>query len=324
MLRAMSGQSPAVEIAPTRLDERLAAEAVWLDLQCPTEDERGEVERATGLRLPTQAEVSEVEASSRLVQDGDTLTLSMPMVTKGGEEGLVSTPLGFVLCPKRLITTRYAPSTVFDHVAAHWRRADQCGGLLPFVALLEAMVDRMADALEHEGALIERLTGTVFGAAVAAMTPRGRDTMLRATLMELGRSGERISHVRDGLLGVLRIVRFVRTVAPWATEGEGKRLLTIENDVLSLNDYESQLLGKVQFVLDATLGFINIEQNNSVKVLTIVSLVGIPPTLIAGIYGMNFKLMPELDWHYGYPYGLALIVLSAVLPLLWFRRRGWL
>jgi magnesium transporter len=325
MLRAMSGQSAPVEIAVTRLDERLAHEAVWLDMETPTEEERAQVEHATGLCLPSREEVSEVEASSRLVQDGETLTLSTPMVSKDGTEGLISTPLGFVLSPQRLVTLRFAPSITFDQFAAHWHRTDACGGLRPFLGLLEAMVDRMADGLEHEGAQLEKLTGAVFSPAMATQTPRGRDGFLRATLTETGRGGERISHLRDGLLGVLRIVRFVReAAAAWTPEPEAKRLKTLEKDVLSLNDYEAQLLGKVQFLLDATLGYISIEQNNSVKVLTIVSLVGIPPTLIAGIYGMNFKIMPELEWHYGYAYGLAVIVLSAVLPLVWFRRRGWL
>jgi len=102
------------------------------------------------------------------------------------------------------------------------------------------------------------------------------------------------------------------------------RLETVRQDVASLNDYDAHLVNKLQLLLDATLGMINIEQNNIIKVLTIVSLVGVPPTLVASMYGMNFKNMPELDWAWGYPYGLAMIALSAVLPLLWFKWRGWL
>jgi magnesium transporter len=324
MLRAISGQTEPQEIDATRVDQALAADAVWLDMETPTEAERAEVERATGLRLPTQSEVSEVEASSRLVQAGEVLTLSMPMVASGGADRLISAPLGFVLSRERLVTLRYAPSAVFAHFAEHWRRTDSCGGLRPFLGLLEAMVDKMADRLELEGSALEQMTNSVFGPDMARGNPRARDQFLRATLTNVGRSGERISHIRDGLLGVLRIVRFVHQAASaWTPEPEARRLNTLEQDILSLNDYESQLMGKVQFLLDATLGFISIEQNNSVKILTVVSLVGIPPTLIAGIYGMNFKVMPELNWTYGYPYGLAMIALGAVLPWLWFRWRGW-
>src|SRR5207302_5405960 len=101
------------------------------------------------------------------------------------------------------------------------------------------------------------------------------------------------------------------------------RFKTLRQDIASLADYDAHLTNKVQFLLDAVLGLINIAQNGIIKVLTVVSVVGVPPTLVARMYGMNFKNMPELEWCWGYPYALALIGLSAVLPLLWFRRRGW-
>jgi magnesium transporter len=101
------------------------------------------------------------------------------------------------------------------------------------------------------------------------------------------------------------------------------RMKTLQQDVASLDDYKTHLSDKVQFLLDAMVGLIGIAQNDVFKVLTIVSIVGIPPTLIAGIYGMNFKGMPEYDWAWGYPYGLAVIALSAIIPLAWFKWRGW-
>src|SRR5579883_3296755 len=105
-------------------------------------------------------------------------------------------------------------------------------------------------------------------------------------------------------------------------EARGK-LKSIARDVASLSDYERHLSDKIQFLLDASLGMINVDQNDIFKILTLVSVVGIPPTLIASMYGMNFKDMPELSWTYGYPYGLAVIVLSALIPLAWFKWRGW-
>ena len=104
---------------------------------------------------------------------------------------------------------------------------------------------------------------------------------------------------------------------------EKTRLSTAQQDIVSLVDFEAHLSGKTQFLLDAILGFINTEQNEIFRVLTIASVVGIPPTLVAGMYGMNFHDMPELGWRWGYPYGLALIALSTLLPILWFKRRGW-
>jgi magnesium transporter len=147
---------------------------------------------------------------------------------------------------------------------------------------------------------------------------------LKLILRRVGHNGDLASKIRDSLLGIARIVPFVLTLAAdWLPAEVKPRLETLRQDVASLNDYDAHLVNKVQLLLDATLGLINIDQNNIIKVLTIVSVVGVPPTLVASMYGMNFKYMPELNWAWGYPYGLALITLSAILPLLWFKWRGW-
>jgi magnesium transporter len=147
---------------------------------------------------------------------------------------------------------------------------------------------------------------------------------LRLILRRVGASGDLASKIRDGLLGLARMVPYVENVGgAWLSEGVKPRLETVCRDIASLSDYDAHLVNKVQLLLDATLGLINVEQNNIIKVLTIVSVVGVPPTLVASVYGMNFKDMPELSWAWGYPYGLALIALSAVGPLLWFKWRGW-
>jgi magnesium transporter len=147
---------------------------------------------------------------------------------------------------------------------------------------------------------------------------------LRVLLRRVGHNGDLVSKIRDSLLGIGRIVPYVLSLAgEWLPADVKPRLETVRQDVASLNDYDAHLANKVQLLLDATLGMINIEQNNIIKVLAIVSVVGVPPTLVASMYGMNFKHMPELDWAWGYLYGLAVIVVSAILPLLWFKWRGW-
>ena len=148
--------------------------------------------------------------------------------------------------------------------------------------------------------------------------------MLRATLVEIGDMGERLSHIRDTLLVLQRAVPFVAEHGNERLEDPLKaRLRTAGSDIQSLNDYEIHLTDKIQFLLDAALGFINTEQNNLFKVLTIASVVGIPPTFVASMYGMNFHNMPELSWAWGYQWGLFLIVLSTVLPIAWFKWKGW-
>ena len=149
--------------------------------------------------------------------------------------------------------------------------------------------------------------------------------MLRATLVTLGRVGDLVSHIRESQVSAGRIVPYVETAAEaWLPQELRPRLETLRRDLASLNDYDTHLNDKLQFLLDATLGFINIAQNNVMKVLTVASVVGIPPVLVAGIYGMNFKFMPEYDWPWGYPYGLAVIVLTAIIPLALFKWRNWI
>jgi magnesium transporter len=323
----MTGKGVPTVLAEDRLDATLAAAAPWLDLLCPTEVERAFAERATGLRLPTEGDIAEIENSSRLAFEDGILTLSTPMVSRDARDRLSTRPIGFVLSCDRLITLRYAGSNIFDHVSDHWRLPEgQAGGTQAFLTLMEAIVDRLADVLEHMGSELDAVSARVFrNEGVPAQSSRRRDAFLRATLADIGRRGELISQLRDGLLGAGRIARFTHENAvAWLTDPESRRLVVLERDIASLADYDSQLTGKTQFLLDATLGFISIEQNNSIKVLTVVSIVGIPPTLIASIYGMNFKGMPELDWHYGYEYGLSLIALSIIIPLAIFWRKGWL
>jgi magnesium transporter len=328
MLRAISGRAPFMELASDRASLEDAAQAVWIDLIEPSEHERADIERATGLCVPDRAAVAEIETSSRLVNAGGVLTLSTPMVSRDAQGALNVAPLGFVVSRDRLLTIRFAGSTVFDKFAEHWRVANQTGaisGMEPFLGILEAMIDRLADVLETLGAELDTLSAAVFQRGGETTGPsRRRDAFLQRTLGDIGRRGEHISHLRDGLLGVGRIARFVQETAGWLEESELRRLKTVERDITSLNDYDAQMTGKIQFLLDATLGFINIEQNNTIKVLTVVSIVGIPPTFVASLYGMNFKNMPELNWAYGYQYGLCLIALSILVPLIIFWRRGWL
>jgi magnesium transporter len=147
---------------------------------------------------------------------------------------------------------------------------------------------------------------------------------LRVLLRRVGRNGDLVSKIRDSLLGIARIIPFVLSLAvEWLPADVKPRLETVRQDVTSLNDYDAHLANKVQLLLDATLGMINIEQNNIIKVLAVVSVVGIPPTLVASMYGMNFRHMPELEWAWGYPYGLVVIAASAIVPLLWFKWRRW-
>jgi magnesium transporter len=309
----------------------LPPEVVWIDLLRPEPDEITYVKRTTGLDVPSIEDLSEIESSSRLRSEAGTLYLSAPLVYRGDSDQPLSTPVGFVLNRERLVTVRFDDLPSFATFASKDIRdeTDPLSSGAVFAGLMDAITDRLADVLENIAAELDELSHRLFRSPAtqpSGRQPPARETAdLRIILRRIGHSGDLASKIRDSLLGIGRIVPYVAGhAAEWLPPEVKPRLDTVRLDVTSLSDYDMHVVTKVQLLLDATLGLINIEQNNIIKVLTIVSVVGIPPTLIASMYGMNFKGMPELDWSWGYPYGLTMIALSAVLPLLWFKRRGWI
>jgi magnesium transporter len=313
--------------------------ATWIDLLHATDAERRLVEQTTGLHVPDRAELDEIETSSRLYRSGGALHLSTPVVRPGADGAPEVTPLGFVLSAERLVSIRFVELPSFDALAASCRApdAETRSSAAIFAGILEGVIERLADVLERVGTDLDRVSHQIFHAAEGkrgtdlkkgrATRGGGRkaDRALRAVLRGVGQAGDLISKLRDTLLAIGRMVPFViANAAGWLDPRTVARLEVVRDDIRSLGDYDGHLSNKVQFLLDATLGFINIEQNEIVKVLTVVSVVGVPPTLVASMYGMNFKNIPEYDWAWGYEWGLLLIVGSAVASLLWFKLRGWL
>jgi magnesium transporter len=304
----------------------LPSEVIWIDLLDPTDEEKGFVESRTHIQVPTMQALSEIEASSRLQVSRGVIYLSTPILARSDTPEAFLSPVGFILSPTVLVTVRFARLSSFDQVAEQIHHDPSLAtNVGVFTALLEAIVDRGADVLEELRGELDQISRKVFRGNPAHRSHTVRSTdALRMTLSAVGAIGERVSQARDVLLGVGRIASFARDIGEeWLTPEFRVRLRAVLKDVASLNEYEAHLSGKVQFLLDAVLGYITIEQNDLFKVLTIASVVGIPPTLIAGLYGMNFKFMPELEWAWGYPFGLALILVSAIIPLIWFKWRGW-
>ena len=305
-------------------DERDSELAGWLDLINPTDAECALAAKVTDLRIPTRGQLEEIENSSRLLMEGDVFYLSTPLVRRLEDDVPLVTPIGFVLSQDRLITIRFTEFMTFETVARRVSSPGQtCGADAILTLLMEAMVDRLADMLERLGSELDTLSNRIFHASKSEQN--NADKTLRDLLREVGRSADLLSDVRESLLGLSRISLYVGENAAHALHATLKsRLAVIGRDIGSLNDYVAQVNNKVQFLLDATLGFINIEQNNGIRLLTVVSFIGVPPTLIASIYGMNFKNIPELNWTYGYFYALGMMALTIVGPLFVFWRKGWL
>ena len=300
--------------------------SIWIDLESPTDDEIATVERLIGVRLPTLKDLSEIEFSSRLRRNGDVLYLSAPFIAQADTPDYAPSPVGFVVTPDQLVTIRYSPFVAFDAAAADLSDEDRASAMGVFTGLLEAVVDRLADLLEKASAELDALSRRAFRVDEVQGRRAARSTQIqRRALSQVGALGDRLSQIRDALLGVERIVAYVTEIRKGRHDEDVMlRLHAIQADLTSLNDYETRLSDKIQFLLDAILGFISVQQNDIFKVLTIASVVGIPPTFLASMYGMNFVSMPEYHWKFGYAYGLAMIAISTIIPLVWFKWRNWI
>ena len=303
-----------------------AARTFWIDLLEPTPAELIRVETEFGIKVPAREQLDEIESSSRLRVEGKRLYLSMPISAQHSLSDTAPTPVGFVLSPQLLVTVRYAELRSFNNVRDSIAKDNRCSGsTATFTTLLEAMVDVGADLLEKLASDLGVISRAVFRRGDPQI-PRGLrlNRSLREKLTTVGDAGEHLSQIRESLMALQRIVGFVtESAAEWLEADVQTRLKTVRQDLTSLADFQGHLSDKTQFLLDAILGFINTDQNDIFKVLTIVSVVGIPPTLIASMYGMNFHNMPELSWPWGYQYGLTLIAMSTLAPILWFKWRGW-
>jgi magnesium transporter len=300
---------------------------VWIDLVNPTRDEDSLVEQALGIAVPTREEMAEIEASSRLYQEGGAhyMTAVVLYQPDSPNEPLTTTPITFILAGSRLVTVRYAePRGIKIYLARVQKRDVSCaGGAAVLVGLLEAIIDREADRVERIQVEVDRLSQSIFGMRGGERT---RSLRFDVSIRAIGREGELTSRSRESLLTLGRLTTYLNHVM--TERGDDKalkaRVMTANRDVHSLADHIGYLSTKITFLLDATLGMINNEQNTIIKIFSVLAVALMPPTLVGTIYGMNFKHMPELDWVFGYPMALVLMVISAVIPWIYFKRKGWL
>ncbi len=306
---------------PLAAPERL----VWVDLSDPTQADETLIESVLGIDIPTSDEMQEIEDSSRLYVENDAIYMTANLPSQVDTDAPVLAPVTFILAGRRLVTLRYHEPRSFKTFSLRAERADLgCNdGPSAMIALLEVVIDRLADILEGVGRGIEQLSRLVFRPVRAAP---GRGTDFLKVLQELGRHGDLVANVVDSLVTLERLFAFfTATSQQTALSKDGKvRLKTLGRDTRFLNDHANALTQKLTFLLDATLGMISIEQNGIIKIFSVAAVVFLPPTLIASIYGMNFDVMPELHWLFGYPFALGLMVLSAVGSYWFFKTRGWL
>jgi magnesium transporter len=308
---------------PIASDSKSLSKAIWVDLIDPTSAETAAFEKTFGLRVPSKAGLSEIETTSRLHVEHDALYMTAPLITASGDEPWIPAPTGFVLSKAVLLTVRFTRSTVFDAVSKELS-AEDFEPARAYVCILEELVDHMADLLEATSRDLDDASHVIFRHDNLRRISR-ETALLRQLLLQTGRTSERMARINYALVCLDRMAKFTTERGrEWVAPNQVSRLQSVSADIASLLQYTEGVVNRIQLLQDAATGIINVAQNEVMKILTIASVAGIPPVLVAGIYGMNFKNIPELNWVWGYPYALALIVVTTLIPLIWFKWKDWI
>lgn len=325
MLRAYTLSNARFAPVDPSAETPFPPDTVWIDLFNPTHDEEQYSERHLGIFLPTREEMQEIEASSRLYQEDGAMFMTASVLYATETDAPGTAPITFVLKGQTLITIRYAEPKSFAGFIAHAERQPMLcpSGSATLIGLLESIVDRTADILERVASEVDALSQRIFKVHEAEHK-RTTNEELEANLKLIGRSQNLVSKVRESLVSLARLLSFLAVGDATKDKAFRIHLKSLSRDVQSLTDHATYLGSNITFLLDASMGMINIEQNAIIKIFSVAAVVFLPPTLVASIYGMNFDVMPELKWAIGYPFAIGLMILSAVLPYLWFKRKGWL
>lgn len=326
MLRTFSARDGQLLVEDNAPLDALPPGALWLDLRSPTAQEEAAVEEIIGLDIPTRAEAAAIGESARLYLDNGALVMTAAVVA-GVSEGRrpIAADVTFVLTPSLLVTVREADPLPFRAFVqkCHREPAVRERPETVFLALVESIIDRAAVLLDGAQADLERVSAEAFADGERKMRRKPVDS--RILVKRLGRINALVARLRESLLGLGRMLAFFRqNGVEGLPEPALRRLASMEGDVRALAEFDGQLSNELSFVLEALFGLTNAEQNRIIRVFTIASVLFLPPTLVGTVYGMNFEVMPELKWVFGYPMALGLMVGSAVLPYWLFRRIGWL
>ena len=298
-------------------------QAVWIDLTAPSPDQVALV-RAMGVDVPTLDDMEEIEISNRLYREAglDYMTIVVPSIGLGDTP--VTGPVCFVLGKDRLITVRYQRFRPFE---TYPTRADKTGpGCdapdLIFLGLIEEITGRIADILEGAGKALDGLMREVFAPGPGVDGPK----VLQSNLEKTGLQSEIVAKVQLSLLTTERALAFYQHSIADRPNHEVQRaaISGLLADLRSLSVHGDYLSNRVSQATEATLGMINLAQNAAVRSLSVVAVLFLPPTLIASVYGMNFRVMPELDQPWGYPLAIGLMVLSAAIAWAVSKWKGWL
>ncbi len=325
MIKAYRSNCEAISLSGDGELAHLSDDIVWIDLINPHRDEEKRVEALLGTELPTREDLKDIEPSSRLYTEDNNVFMTASLVWKADSSDPQLTDVAFILVGNRLVTIRYAEPKSFNlFIAAITRTPHEIrSGAVLLLKLLETIVDRTAEIIENSVVGIDHVAKGIFGGE--ARSKRKEPRYLEDKISEIAAYHRLVSKVRDSLTSLARVQSFLHATALVQEDKDAKEMgASIARDIQSLSEHVSYISGNLTFLLDASLGIINVEQNAIIKIFSIASVVFLPPTLVASIYGMNFARMPELQWAYGYPLAIFVMLISAIIPFIVFRWKGWL
>jgi magnesium transporter len=308
-----------------RQGDPIPEDALWIDMIEPTRDEERLVEKHLGIAIPTKEEMADIEPSEILYNENNARYMTARVLCSSDTETPQLIDVSFILAERALVTVRYGEPRSFSMFMSRAAKPGGCRHQPEAVldGLIETIIDRAAEILGFVGQRIDRLSRSIFDNEKQGSR---RSAAYRAALKSIGRKADVISNVRESMASVERMLLFLSSSMPrpQRPRSYNSEWRTAIRDVQSIEEHATFLNNKVQFLLDATLGLVTMEQNDIIKIFSVMSVIFLPPTLISSIYGMNFKLMPELDWNFGYPLAISMIVMAAILPYLFFRWKRWL
>lgn len=293
-------------------------DAIWIDLFRPTLGEEAAI-TALGVEVPTLADMEEIEISNRLYHEGDAVVLTVVLPGEDAEERRIAGPVAFLLSPGRLVTVRHHAPRPFETFPTRGLRTLAGSGTPErvFLGLVEEIGGRFADLLEQAGKVLDDISRGVFGNG-----GHDRAGQLEEAIERVGQQGELIGQVRLAMLTLERALSFYSV---GARTGAVRDLIKNElRDLKALAVHSDYLMTRVGLTVDATLGMINLAQSTTIRIVSVVTMLFLPPTLVASIYGMNFPWMPFLESAWGFLIAVALMIGAAVGTWAVFRRRGWL
>lgn len=302
----------------------LCPKSIWIDLVAPGPDEDKRIEQALGIEVPTRSEMREIEASNRFYTENGAAYMTGIVLHNSSRDVPLTSVITFILTHSHLVTVRYAEPKAFPLYVARAAKGDSCtSGASVMIGLIEMLIEREADLIERVQDEIERIAPTIFGQSGTDVPIR--DRRLDELLKTVGREGDITARAQESAMSLHRLLLyFANAVRGRKDEQIMSRIESANHDITSLMESLRFLSSRTSFLLEATLGMISTEQNQIIKLFSVMAVMLMPPTLVASIYGMNFKFMPELDWYFGYPLALGTMLVSGLVPYLYFRRKGWL